>query len=387
MRAASRLFSTPRLRREKRRQECRRGTHECVRHELGTGELIESAGRTQPNGPFFEVNGYLREITHRNRFARTGIQDNRGSEMNIRFVTAGMMALALAGVPAAFGSNPDATATQMVITALPVPGVGQPQVMEVNDVAVTRGKTPARVLTLEHLTGDLADMQLFVLLDDSTRSASLGVQLGELKTFLNSLPASTEVAVGYMRNGSAVLAQSFTTDHQKAAGSLRLPEAVPGVNGSPYFALSELVKHWPSKESTHRRTVLMLTDGVDPYYGNAIFDDPYVDTAMHDALKSGVTVYSIYLRGAGLYGHGSWITTMAQSRLSEVSQQTGGYAYFQGISDPVSIAPFLTNFEDRMGHQYRLTIESQNPKGVQPVKVRTELPALKLDAPTYIYVR
>jgi hypothetical protein len=190
-----------------------------------------------------------------------------------------------------------------------------------------------------------------------------------------------------MRNGSAALSQAFTADHQKAAASLRLPEAVPGVNGSPYFALSDLVKHWPSKEATHRRTVLMLTDGVDPYYGNAIFEDPYVDTAMHDALKQGVSVYCIYLRGAGLYGRSGWITNVAQSRLIEVSQETGGYAYFQGISDPVAIAPFLTDFQDRLNHQYKLTIESQNPKGVQPVKVRTELPGIKLDAPTYIYVR
>ncbi len=307
--------------------------------------------------------------------------------MNIRFVTAGTLALAMAAVPAAWGSNPNAASTQMVITALPIPGVGQPQVLAVNDVAVMRGKTPAHVLGLERLTGDLADMQLFILLDDSTRSASLGLQLGDLKTFVNSLPPSTQVAVGYMRNGSAALAQAFTADHQKAAGSLRLPEGVPGVNGSPYFALSELVRHWPSKEATHRRTVLMLTDGVDPYYGNAIFEDPYVDTAMHDALKNGVMVYSIYLRGAGLSGHGGWITTMAQSRLIEVSQETGGDAYFQGMTDPVDVTHFLTDFQDRLNHQYRLTIESQNPKGVQPVKVHTELPGIKLDAPTYIYVR
>jgi hypothetical protein len=131
----------------------------------------------------------------------------------------------------------------------------------------------------------------------------------------------------------------------------------------------------------------MLTDGVDPYYGNSIVDDPYLDTAMHDALKNGVMVYSIYLRGAGLASRSGWITTMAQSRLSEVSQETGGYAYFQGISDPVAIAPFLTDFQDRLNHQYKVTIEATNPKGVQPVKVRTELPGIKLDAPTYIYVR
>jgi hypothetical protein len=230
-------------------------------------------------------------------------------------------------------------------------------------------------------------MQLFLLLDDSTRSASLSLQLPPLKAFLKSLPPTTEVAVGYMRNGTFALAQSFTADHEKAANALRLPISLPGVNGSPYFALSDLVKHWPSKESTLRRTVLMLTDGVDPYYGAAIENDPYTDTAIHNALKQGVMVYSIYLRGAGEYGRSGWVTTVAQSRLIEVSDATGGHAYFQGFADPVTISPFLTDLQGRLDHQYQVRIQSMHEKGVQPVKLRTELPSLKVDGPTYVYVR
>ncbi len=289
--------------------------------------------------------------------------------------------------PGVSSSNPGTDQTQMVITVHPVPGVAPNAILNAGDFTVVLGNTAASISRFEPLTGEMADMQLFILLDDSTRSSSLGVQLGELKTFLNSLPPSAQVAIGYMRNGSFALAQAFTADHQKAANSLRLPMAVAGENGSPYFALSDLAKHWPSKEPTHRRTVLMLTDGVDRYYGNSILDDPYVDTAIHDALKDGVMVYSIYLRGAGLYGRASWNTTIAQSRLSIVSQETGGFAYFQGMEDPVAIAPFLNDFEDRLDHQYRLTIAASAPKGVQPVKVHTELPGLKIDAPSYIYVR
>src|SRR5208283_1076941 len=173
------------------------------------------------------------------------------------------------------------------------------------------------------------------------RSSSLGIQLPELKRFVESLPATTQVAIGYMRNGSFGLVQGFTADHQKAAGSLRLPLSIPGENGSPYFALSDLAKHWPSKESTDRRAVLMLTDGVDRYYGGAVMDDPYVDAAIQDSLKEGLLVYSIYLGGAGLYGRSQWETNFAQSRLGEVSEETGGHAYFQEFTDPVNIAPFL----------------------------------------------
>lgn len=275
---------------------------------------------------------------------------------------------------------------QFVITVRSALKGSSPPSLVGGDLAVQQGNTPAAVIGLQRLAGSLADMQLFILLDDSTRSSSLGPQLPELKTFLASLPATTQVAVGYMQNGTFALAQAFTADHQKAAGALRLPLALPGENGSPYFALSDLAKHWPSRQSTDRRAVLMLTDGVDRYYGTLVPDDPYVNAAIHDTLKKGVMVYSIYLRGAGLYGRGDRETTVAQSRLIDVSEETGGYAYFMGFSDPVTISPFLNDFKDRLANQYQVTIAALSKKGVQSVKLRTEMPGVKVQGPTHIYV-
>jgi len=308
--------------------------------------------------------------------------------MKIERVVTGTIAMILAVNPGISASNSNVTGipTEMVITVRPTQG-SRLTSLEAGDLTVLRGNTRARVVGLQRLAGDLADMQLFVFLDDSTRSASLGIQLPELKTFLGSLPATTQTAVGYMHNGTFALAQSFTADHRKAGSALRLPVGVPGENGSPYFALSDLVKHWPSRQSTGRRAVLMLTDGVDRYYSTAIMDDPYVDAAIHDALKEGVTVYSIYLRGAGFYGRSGWTTNIAQSRLIEVSAETGGQAYFQDFSDPVAILPFLNDFQDRLENQYKVTIEALNEKGVQPVKLRTESHGLKIQGPTHIYVR
>jgi hypothetical protein len=305
-------------------------------------------------------------------------------------VVTGMIAVALMGVaPGISASLPPGARVpaQMVVTVLPGQGGARPQSLEAGELTVLQGSTPAPVVRLQRLTGDLADMQLFVLLDDSTRTSSLGTQIPELKTFLESLPATTQVAIGYMRNGTFAMAQSFTADHQKAASAVRLPIGVPGENGSPYFALSDLGKHWPSKQSTGRRAVLMLTDGVDRYYGTADMNDPYVDAAVHDALKEGVVVYSIYLRGAGSYGRSAWATNFAQSRLNEVSEETGGYAYFQDLTDPVSISPFLKDFQDRLDNQYLVTISALQQKGVQPVRVRTELPGVKIQSPTRMYVQ
>jgi hypothetical protein len=299
-----------------------------------------------------------------------------------RCITA-MVAAGLLGMGAGWSASlPDTgTATaQMVITVRP------PQTLDAADLKIIVNKNPARVVRVERLAGDRAGMQLFILLDDSTRSGSLAIQLSELKQYVASLPATAQVAIGYMRNGSFELAQAFTADHSKAATALRLPMALPGENGSPYFALDDLVKHWPSKEASDRRVVLMLTDGVDRYWGSANPDDPYLDTAVNDTLKNGIEVYSIYLRGAGRYGQTGWQRTIAQGHLIEVGEKTGGTAYFEGLSDPVTISPFLKDFESRLENQYKVSIEAR-AKGVEPVKVATEIPGVKIDAPTRVYSR
>jgi hypothetical protein len=305
-----------------------------------------------------------------------------------RVMTEVVTAILVAGSPAisAPKTNTTGAPTQMVITMRPALGDNRSDGLEAADVTVLRGNAPVPVVCFERLSGDLADIQLFVLLDDSTRSSSLAIQLPELKTFIESLPATTQVAVGYMRNGTFGLAQGFTADHREAAGALRLPASIPGENGSPYFVLSDLAKHWPSKQSTNRRAVLMLTDGVDPYYGVADMENPYVNAAIHDALRESVMVYSIYLRGAGFSGR-NWVTNFAQSWLMKVSQETGGYAYALGFTDPVTISPFLKDLRDRIDNQYRVTIEAWNEKGVQPVKLRTELHGVKIEGPTRIYLR
>jgi len=274
----------------------------------------------------------------------------------------------------------------MGVTVLKGTGGSRPDNLTPGEITVLMGKTPAPVIRLQRMAGDMADMQLFVFLDDSTRSGSLGTHFSELKAFFNSLPAATQVAVGYMRNGTVALSQDFTADHQKAAGALRLPTALPGANGSPYFALSDVVKHWPSTQATGRRAVLMLTDGVDRYYGSSDLDDPYMNAAIGAALRQGIMVYSIYLPGAGAYDRRARVTNMGQSHLIEVGEETGGHAYLEDFRDPVTIAPFLDDLRERLDHQYQVTLGALNDKGIRPVKLRTELPGLKISSPTRIYV-
>lgn len=297
-------------------------------------------------------------------------------------------ALLVGASSAAMAADADAASAtaNAVITVKPVRSGAEAKTLGSNEVIAYTGKNRAQVTSVERLQGDQAAMQLFIFLDDSTRSGALGTKIPELKSFVRSLAPSTQVAIGYMRNGGFDLVQSFTADHSQAADSIRLPQSTPGINGSPYFALSYLVKHWPSKEQTGRRAVLMLTDGVDRYYTNSSNDDPYVDAAIKDSQHFGVLVYSIYMRGEGLFGTGDWTINMAQSRLDQVSKATGGEAYFEGFTTPVSLAPYLKQLDQRLNNQYRVTFVADKNSGLQRVEFRSELPGIKLIAPQQVVV-
>jgi hypothetical protein len=97
-------------------------------------------------------------------------------------------------------------------------------------------------------------------------------------------------------------------------------------------------------------------------------------------------VYSIYLRGAGGYGRG-WVKDIAQSRLIQVSEETGGFAYFEEFSDPITITPFLKNLQDQFENQYLVTFDSAAKPGFQAIRFRTELPGVKISSPKQIFVR
>ena len=234
------------------------------------------------------------------------------------------------------------------------------------------------------LRGDRAGLQLVLMIDDASGS-SLGLQLTDLKKFIMALPPSTQVAVGYMRNGTVNLAQGFTGDHAAAAKGLRLPVGTAGINGSPYFCLSELVKHWPGGATNVRREVIMVTDGVDRYSGARFdADNPYVQAATSDAQKAGVIVYSIYYRGAGRSDQNRVVTDGGQNYLTQISQSTGGQVYLEGFGNPVSFTPFLSDIQHKLQNQYELSFVSTAKSGLQPIRVKTSQPNTTLQWPARV---
>jgi hypothetical protein len=255
------------------------------------------------------------------------------------------------------------------------------------DVMVHEGRDRDQVVDWVSAQGEHAALELMILLDDGSNT-TLGTQLDDLRNFINTQPDTTTVGVAYMRDGVAQVVQNLTGDHALAAKALRLPAGSRGVNGSPYFSLTDLVKRWPA--TTARRAVVMATDGVDRNYGTGDLQNPYLDEAIDNALRAGITVSTIYTPGVGHFGHSYWQTYWGQIYLSRLAEETGGEAYYIGFTGPpVSFTPFLDDVGKRLAHQYLLTFLAKPPKKAswQRIRLMTEVPNADLVAPGRVWVK
>jgi hypothetical protein len=261
-----------------------------------------------------------------------------------------------------------------------------PPVINREDVLVHQGKDRDTVTEWIPAQGDHAALEFFILIDD-TSNTSLGTQIPDLQKFIIGQPPTAKIGVAYMQNGTAVIAQNPTTDHEAAAKAIRLPEGIFGASASPYFSLSDLVKRWPADDARHE--VLMVSNGVDPYYGIGDLLDPYLQAAISDAQRAGIIVSAIYTPGLGHFGHSYWLTYWGQLYLAELAEKTGGEAYYIGFTGaPVAFAPYLNETANRLNHQFLLTFLAKPPKkaGLQQVKIKTEVPNADLVAPHEVYV-
>jgi hypothetical protein len=261
-----------------------------------------------------------------------------------------------------------------------------PPTINREDVLVHEGKERDTVTEWVPAQGENAALEFFVLLDDGS-NATVGSQLEEIRQFILGQPPSAKVALAYMQNGSAQIVQNLTTDHEAVAKALRLPLGSPGVNGSPYFSLSDLVKRWPA--GAPRREVLMVSDGIDRYYGGGDDQDPYLDAAIDDAQRAGIIISAIYTPGAGHFGHSFYRTYWGQLYMAKVAEKTGGESYYVGMTGPpVAFAPYLNDQAGRLTHQYLLTFLAKPPKkaGLQSIKITSEQPSVDMVAPDRIFV-
>jgi hypothetical protein len=223
-------------------------------------------------------------------------------------------------------------------------------------------------------------LYLAVLIDDSLDS-DVASQFNDLKAFLSAQPSTTYISVFYARNGTAIVAQDFTNDHELAAKALRIPIG-PGAFSSPYLTLLDLLKRLPSGP-TERRSILLISSGIDYFHGN-FPESPDVQSVYERAQKENINIWSIYYPDVGHLGRRWFRAFRGQTDLSRTAEESGAESYYLSTTEPVTFKPYLDELAMHLRNQYLLTFKGDGgPKGrFQNVKVATELPNVQfLQAP------
>ena len=256
----------------------------------------------------------------------------------------------------------------MTVTAVGKKDTSPPLVTK-DDVQLYLNKERTQIADWKHG----GNLYLAVLIDDSL-DASIANQWNDLKAFLTSQPDTTYVSVSYARNGTAMLVQDFTNDHELAAKALRIPVGGGGAFSSPYLTLLDLMKRWPA--SADRRSILLISSGIDYFRGGFDFRSPDLDSTISRAQKQNINVWTIYAPDAGHRGRGFFIANRAQSNLSQLSDETGAESFYLGTAAPVTLKPYFDELSTHLSNQYLLAFKaSGGAKGrFERVRVATELP-------------
>lgn len=213
-------------------------------------------------------------------------------------------------------------------------------------------------------------LTLAVLIQDDLVS-SVSNEIRGIAGFIRKLPPGSRVMVGYLSGGSLRVRQKFTPDLERAAKALRIP--VSSTAASPYnpFSLTrDAIKRFES-QPVGRRAVLLLSDGIDLSRGfvdSSPASSIDLQRTVNEAQRLGVAVYSIFAPSVG--GGGSLLVANGQGSLNRLSDETGGRAFFQGTSAPVSLDRFLRDVDALLSRQFALTYLSTHPgKGFHKVRV------------------
>src|SRR6267378_4996726 len=295
-----------------------------------------------------------------------------------------MMIVAVALASGLFVGNARAGApgtTTMTVTAVGKKDTSPPVVTK-DDVQLYLNKERTQIADWKHG----GRLYLAVLIDDSLDSG-IANEWNDLKAFFAAQPDTTYISVAYARNGTAMLAQDFTNDHELAAKALRIPVGSGGAFTSPYLALLDLMKRWPS--SADRRSILLFSSGIDYFRGGFELRSPDLDSTIQRAQKQNINIWSIYAPDAGHRARGFFLAFRAQSNLSELSDQTGAESYYLGTDAPVTLKPYFDELSTHLSNQYLLTFKASGGAKGRFERVRVvpaELPNVEFLAAPKAYL-
>jgi VWFA-related protein len=214
-------------------------------------------------------------------------------------------------------------------------------------------------------------LTLAVLMQDDLDS-SVSVEARNIATFVRNQPGNTRVMIGYIRTGTLDVRRKFTVDLERAAQSVRTPQGLSSSGPfNPFVEVIEGLKRFDS-QPLGRRAMILVSDGVDVSRGlDSSTPTQSVDLqrAISEAQRRSVAIYSIFVPSAA--SGSSALNLNGQSCLERLSSETGGRAFFQGTSAPVSFQPFLEQITSLLDKQIALTYMSTHTnKGFHKLDIK-----------------
>lgn len=271
-----------------------------------------------------------------------------------------------------------------VVTVLG-PKYTAPPAISKDDVNVYEGKVKREVTGWIPAQGDKAALELAIVIDEACNT-DLGIQIGDITSFIKELPRNTGVGVFYASNGTVQAASQFNLDHEAAAKSVRMPLGNFGAYSSIYLSLMSLISRWPVTGA--RREILLISDGIDRFRGDPF--SPDVDATIAKAQQAGIMIHSLYATGVGRVSRSMFHVNYGQSNLAELTDKTGGEAFFQGLQTPVAFAPFLQQLNVVLKNQYWLAfVTSRAKKGkgeLRQFRIKTEQRDVEISSADKIFV-
>jgi len=227
---------------------------------------------------------------------------------------------------------------------------------------------------------------LAILIDDSIENAAAS-QWSDLKEFILAQPATTQVAVGFIRDNATQIVQDFTANHELAAKALRIPVGTPAIGSSPYLGTIDMLKRWP--QTGPRRSILLISSGIDSFRGRGLGPFyPDLDSVIQRAERQNTNIWTVYYPSAGHLGRSFYSAMLAQDNLGKLSEDTGAELFYLGPGAPVSLKPYFDEVAQHLSNQYLLTFPAAGgAKGkYQSVKVKTGLPEVEFLTPAAVFL-
>jgi VWFA-related protein len=261
----------------------------------------------------------------------------------------------------------------------------QQELMPVGTLSLREDGDDQKILSIRAMGIDTPITVAVLIQDDVVTSISN--EIATIKDFINHLPKESRVLIGYIRNGSLEVRQTFTADHERATKALRIP--IGSATAAPYNPYVEIREGLRRFEATPkgRRAMLVVSDGLDISRG-ADSSQPSqsidLQRAIKEAQRQSVAVYSFYAPSVTSNAINNLrLITDGQGSLQRLADETGGRAFIQGTGAPVSFDYYLRDLAGAFSRQIALTYLSTHPnKGFHKIEISSDMKDITIDHPS-----